>query len=549
MAAASDPRSSSMQSLLPTESNRHDGTRRKLLLIFIHGFMGDESSFRSFPAHVHNLLTILLADTHVVYTKIYPRYRSRRNIIFARDDFSKWLEPHEGASVDVVLLGHSMGGLLSAEVVLMPSALENAPPLKHRVLGTVNFDVPFLGMHPGVIKSGLGSIFHSANLEDQWSPELGASTPHDAGSMSSASSLNLGPPDRTDTLWHKPDPNFNQAFNNDVVLPVRKGWRNALHFVHKHSSNINELTKATKQLVTSHLEFGGAMANYSELKTRYTRLRTLDETNGVLRKSVTKSAQLPARVRFVNYYTVSTGRVTKAKTPQRSPSRSPDRAKSPSSTPHDDSRSQQNPNTLSRSTSTEQVEDWQSAAESLTIGEPNTTTTNNPQPVLAIAVEAPLPSPPPPLNISYIQDPTTRKLVTEEHERAVKAYEEALQVRQSQRQEEGETSAARLTPTPSSTSLTPTPTTSEPQPKKPPRERTFCALPPKSANNTLDATWVRIFMENVDEVGAHCGLFFVDERYERLVGDVAERVEGWVKEGGHVGMDLHGGERWGESLD
>lgn len=218
-----------MQSLLPTESNRHDETRRKLLLIFIHGFMGDESSFRSFPAHVHNLLTILLADTHVVYTKIYPRYRSRRNIIFARDDFSKWLEPHEGGSVDVVLLGHSMGGLLSAEVVLMPSTYENAPPLKHRVLGTVNFDVPFLGMHPGVIKSGLGSIFHSANLEDQWSPELGASSPNDAGSMSSASSLNLGPPDRTDTLWHRPDPNFNQAFNNDVVLPVRKGWRNALY--------------------------------------------------------------------------------------------------------------------------------------------------------------------------------------------------------------------------------------------------------------------------------------------------------------------------------
>lgn len=37
-------------------------------------------------------------------------------------------------------------------------------------------------------------------------------------------------------------------------------------------------------------------------------------------------------------------------------------------------------------------------------------------------------------------------------------------------------------------------------------------------------------MKGVDEVGAHCGLFFVDERYERLVGDVAGRVEGWVKE-------------------
>src|SRR5438045_5011817 len=45
-----DPRSSSTQSLIPSESGR-DG-RRKLLLIYIHGFLGNETSFRSFPAHV-----------------------------------------------------------------------------------------------------------------------------------------------------------------------------------------------------------------------------------------------------------------------------------------------------------------------------------------------------------------------------------------------------------------------------------------------------------------------------------------------------------------
>jgi hypothetical protein len=83
-----DPRSSSTHSLVPSESGR-DG-RRTLLLIYIHGFMGNETSFQSFPAHVHNLLTITLADTHVVHTKIYPRYKSRKAIDFARDDFSTW---------------------------------------------------------------------------------------------------------------------------------------------------------------------------------------------------------------------------------------------------------------------------------------------------------------------------------------------------------------------------------------------------------------------------------------------------------------------------
>jgi len=83
-----DPRSNSQSSLVPSESGR-DG-RRTLLLIYIHGFNGNETSFQSFPAHVHNLLTIQLAETHVVHTKIYPRYRSRKTIEFARDDFSNW---------------------------------------------------------------------------------------------------------------------------------------------------------------------------------------------------------------------------------------------------------------------------------------------------------------------------------------------------------------------------------------------------------------------------------------------------------------------------
>ena len=82
-----DPRNASTESLVPQASSAN---RRTLLLIYVHGFLGDETSFQSFPAHVHNLATQLVSDTHVVYTKIYPRYKSRRAIEFARDGFSNW---------------------------------------------------------------------------------------------------------------------------------------------------------------------------------------------------------------------------------------------------------------------------------------------------------------------------------------------------------------------------------------------------------------------------------------------------------------------------
>ena len=44
------------------------------------------------------------------------------------------LTPHESPDQDIVLLGHSMGGILTAEVVLLPLwNLGTATRLKHRV--------------------------------------------------------------------------------------------------------------------------------------------------------------------------------------------------------------------------------------------------------------------------------------------------------------------------------------------------------------------------------------------------------------------------------
>ena len=81
-----DPRSSSTESLAPEVNSE----KRTLLLIYIHGFAGNETSFQSFPAHVHNLACSLLSESHVVHTKIYPRYKSRKAIEFSRNDFSNW---------------------------------------------------------------------------------------------------------------------------------------------------------------------------------------------------------------------------------------------------------------------------------------------------------------------------------------------------------------------------------------------------------------------------------------------------------------------------
>jgi triacylglycerol esterase/lipase EstA (alpha/beta hydrolase family) len=120
---ARDPRSASTQSLVPSLPEYEERIRRKLLIVYIHGYMGNDLSFQSFPAHVHKYLQIHLAETHVIHTKIYPRYKTYKAIEVARDNFSAWLRPHESSTTEVILVGHSMGGLLAADVALMASTL------------------------------------------------------------------------------------------------------------------------------------------------------------------------------------------------------------------------------------------------------------------------------------------------------------------------------------------------------------------------------------------------------------------------------------------
>ncbi|TDZ74247.1 Reticulocyte-binding protein 2-like protein a [Colletotrichum trifolii] len=336
-----DPRSSSSQSLAPSEGDRDGDARRTLLIVYIHGFYGNESSFRSFPAHVHNHLKEALADTHSVHSKIYPRYKTYKAIDVARDNFSQWLEPHESDSTDVVLVGHSMGGLLAGEVALMPNRHPyRRHPFKHRILGTISLDSPFLGLHPGIIVAGISSLFRPASPQEEEHDQMDASAAHISPNGSAMTSPNPSMPNlsqasslgaelsptpsnsaslASSTGLQSSDPYFNAPFFNDINLKDRPFMRRLGHFAKKHSRE--GIWDATKNHVMSHLEYGGCLADYPGLNNRYNKLRALESVDPLehLRGGDEKPSNFnrpqTARVRFVNYYTLSTGRPKKPKTP------------------------------------------------------------------------------------------------------------------------------------------------------------------------------------------------------------------------------------------
>lgn len=71
--------------------------------------------------------------------------------------------------------------------------------------------------------------------------------------------------------------------------------------------------------------------------------------------------------------------------------------------------------------------------------------------------------------------------------------------------------------------------------EKPKKDRKFCILLSKGLNGERDPAWIRVYMEGVDEVGAHRGLFFSNKpHYEKLVSDVGAKIQEWVERGDFV---------------
>lgn len=576
-----------------------------------------------------------------------------------------------------------MGGILATEVSLLPPySRTSTQKFRHRILGTISFDCPFLGMHPGIVVSGIGSLFrptakspapqssHMRTNESEMTPMpacneispvpsfqtltadsasvqtsvnssfANSNTDLKPGSSANPSSANTPQALLSPTVSSQ-DPNFNPRFTNDMPVPVRKGWDSAIHFVTKHSDG---LSRAAKSYVTSHFEFGGCLADYKGLKNRYSRVRALDDIDPHQGNHAT-------RVRFVNYYTASTGRPKKIKPPpslstptaqlsqridpeehierelqdmsllhQSSPSlsRSPrisveehqegenvlkapqdsdertsvassrcsprvtamsdvapemdlvDAASTMDNESDDNTRksityhSQLNSELVSSTASTASVpfKDDRFATEVQVKAETD----------LLLPPLPPSPKQPPAFSPSSYADKDARNLAQKEYSRQTKAYMQALKdygkaIRAREKLTEKRAKAARkvseketklnekenvrakrdeaklkssLAPSASKAAIVhgggdPPEGGSDDwrvtgsETNKSMRDKKFCMLPPK-INDQIDPCWVRVFMRDVDEVEAHCGLFFAGDQYEWLVSDVGNRIKDWIRE-------------------
>ncbi|EEH21175.2 hypothetical protein PABG_03406 [Paracoccidioides brasiliensis Pb03] len=154
-------------------------------------FGGGDDTFGSFPAHLRTLVSHALPDVEAT-SVVYPKYETKGDLTECVAKFREWLQnvvidievaneapsPTVDPSVHVILIGHSMGGIVGAETLLLlaseqllptPSNLSSSRTSSSsssttegksvepntfmfpHIQGLLAFDTPFLGIAPGVV--------------------------------------------------------------------------------------------------------------------------------------------------------------------------------------------------------------------------------------------------------------------------------------------------------------------------------------------------------------------------------------------------------------
>ncbi|THV08377.1 hypothetical protein K435DRAFT_740428 [Dendrothele bispora CBS 962.96] len=144
-----------------------------LLIIFIHGFKGDDETFGKFPQRLHHILTETIPSCNVECA-VFPVYETKGELNEAVTRFADWLTTttvekevaHGGAGkAKIVLCGHSMGGLLAADSLLefVKSRPDKSAPIWPNIIACIAFDTPYLGLHPFVFKNSATKAIQYAN--------------------------------------------------------------------------------------------------------------------------------------------------------------------------------------------------------------------------------------------------------------------------------------------------------------------------------------------------------------------------------------------------
>lgn len=219
--------------------------------------------------------------------------------------------PTVDPSVHVILIGHSMGGIVGAETLLLLASERPLPPLSTskdgvatsaesnsfmfpHVQGLMAFDTPFLGIAPGVMSHGAQEHYKTASTAYNTLNEMAGIFGYGAGNKSANTTTTLSstavstsgssgklplPPATTDvTADAAATPSWSRwgkmAMFAGAAGAVAAGGAAALY------SQRERVTEGWRW-VTSHLEFIGCLVRPGDLRKRMASLAEIQQERGI----------------------------------------------------------------------------------------------------------------------------------------------------------------------------------------------------------------------------------------------------------------------------
>ncbi|KAL2021723.1 hypothetical protein VTK56DRAFT_6666 [Thermocarpiscus australiensis] len=170
--------------------------KRILLLCFIHGFKGDDDTFRDFPNHLKDTVTKNLPDHHVA-SVVYPKYETKGELGQTTAAFLEWLKarvmdvrkekledpwPPNDRKVGVIIVAHSMGGFVASDCLfrILDDRRDDeaaSGPIFPLIQGILAFDTPYNGLARSMFVYGAFSNYQKVSNVWNIMAAVSAATP------------------------------------------------------------------------------------------------------------------------------------------------------------------------------------------------------------------------------------------------------------------------------------------------------------------------------------------------------------------------------------
>ncbi|TDL29927.1 hypothetical protein BD410DRAFT_893134 [Rickenella mellea] len=268
-----------------------------LLIVFIHGFKGTDSTFLGFPERLKHVAQETIENV-VVESIVFPAYETKGELTAAVERFADWLatltverevargEGGGAGKAKIVLCGHSMGGLVAADTLinLATSRPDKAAPLWPRIIALIAFDTPYLGLHPFVFKNSATKAFGYVQTARDVATSLGMFAnlnPSQTPPAKAPVAAITAPPSTASasSSWMKWAPAVGGVLASGAVAGAAYWKRKDLGEGY--------------QWATDHMKYVGTLWNEDLLKTRMERILEIEQTLGVVFRNF--YTRLPAK--------------------------------------------------------------------------------------------------------------------------------------------------------------------------------------------------------------------------------------------------------------